>query len=388
MLHARAKTAIMRWEVSSVSVIRKGSLKGALGAAALALLLGLVALWPQERPVGARRDGLAMNTVIRLRVEGLPSAEAEAALDWAFGLLTSLDHELSIYDEGSDLSRVNRSAGGSPVTVPPDVFAAVSRAAEACRTTEGVFNPLIGPVTKLWRINRRQADPESQAFALPQQASLDALLPLTDPEGLELLPGPPPAIRLKRAGAVLDLSGIAKGYASARIAEGLSRRGVPAALIDLGGNVQLLGDRNGSPWNIGIRDPLSDGGGPLLALAVRDTAVITSGAYERYKVIDGVRYSHFFDPRTGRPVRNDMLSATLVTPDGALGDALATSFMIMGSARSMEFLRAHPELGAVLVRRRGGLAVEEGLTLRDVEVLVTENLRRCVRESRAAVQYF
>ena len=339
--------------------------------------------------MGARRDGLAMNTVIQLRVEGLPSAEAEAALDWAFGLLTSLDHELSIYDEGSDLSWVNRSAGGSPVIVPPDVFAAVSRAVEACRTTEGVFNPLIGPVTKLWRINRHQpAGPGSQAFSLPQQASLDALLPLTDPEGLELLPGPPPAIRLKRAGAMLDLGGIAKGYASARIAEGLSRRGVPAALIDLGGNVQLLGDRNGSPWNIGIRDPLSDGGGPLLALAVRDTAVITSGAYERYKVIDGVRYSHFFDPRTGRPVRNDMLSATLVTPDGALGDALATSFMIMGSARSMEFLRAHPELGAVLVRRRGGLAVEEGLTLRDVEVLVTENLRRCVSESRVVVEYF
>ena len=378
----------MRWEVSNVSVIRKESLKGVLWAAALALLLGLVALWPQERPVGARRDGLAMNTVIQLRVEGLPSAEAEAALDWAFGLLASLDHELSIYDEGSDLSRVNRSAGGSPVTVPPDAFAAVSRAAEACRTTGGVFNPLIGPVTKLWRINRRQADPGSQAFSLPQQASLDALLPLTDPEGLELLPGPPPAIRLKRAGAMLDLGGIAKGYASARIAEGLSRRGVPAALIDLGGNVQLLGGRNGSPWNIGIRDPLSDGGGPLLALAVRDTAVITSGAYERYKVIDGVRYSHFFDPRTGHPVRNDMLSATLVTPDGALGDALATSFMIMGSARSMEFLRAHPELGAVLVRRRGGLAVEEGLPLRDVEVLVTENLRRCVSESRVVVEYF
>ena len=365
----------------------RDSLKGALGAAVLALLLGFAALWPgQERPVEAQRDGLAMNTVIRLRVAGLPKAEAEAALDWAFGLLTSLDHELSIYDEGSDLSRVNRSAGGGPVIVPPDIFAAVSRAVEACHTTGGVFNPLIGPVTKLWRINRRQTDP--QAFVLPQQASLDALLPLTDPEGLELLPGPPPAIRLKRAGAVLDLSGIAKGYASAQIAEGLSRRGVPAALIDLGGNVQLLGGRNGSPWNIGIRDPLSDGGGPLLALAVRDTAVITSGAYERYKVIDGVRYSHFFDPRTGRPVRNDMLSATLVTPDGALGDALATSFMIMGSARSMEFLRAHPELGAVLVRRRDGLAVEKGLTLRDVEVLVTENLRRCVRESRAAVQYF
>lgn len=380
----------MRWEVSNVSVVRKESLKGALGAAALAILLGLAALWPaQERPMEAQRDGLAMNTVIRLRVAGLPSAEAEAALDWAFALLASLDHELSIYDEGSDLSRVNRSAGGSPVTVPPDAFAAVSRAAEACRTTGGVFNPLIGPVTKLWRINRHQpAGPGSQAFSLPQQASLDALLPLTDPEGLELLPGPPPAIRLKRAGAMLDLGGIAKGYASARIAEGLSQRGVPAALIDLGGNVQLLGDRNGSPWNIGIRDPLSDGGGPLLALAVRDTAVITSGAYERYKVIDGVRYSHFFDPRTGHPVRNDMLSATLVTPDGALGDALATSFMIMGSARSMEFLRAHPELGAVLVRRRGGLAVEEGLTLRDVEVLVTENLRRCVSESRAVVQYF
>ena len=365
------------------TITRRGLLWGLLLAALAALALG------RRGETSMERGGLAMNTVVRISAVGPERGALSAALDEAFALLASLDGELSLYSEGSALSRINRAAGGAvPVPVPTDVFAAVSRAAEAHALTAGVFNPLIGPITKIWKIN--QAPDDRRACALPSQASLDQALRLTDMAGLELFPEGEggPALRLARPGATLDLGGIAKGCASSRIAALLGERGVKSALIDLGGNIQVMGPGpGGEAWHIGVRDPLAPEGETLLTLTVEDAAVVTSGGYERYKVIDGVRYSHFFDPRTGRPARNDMLSATLVTPDGPLADARATAFMIRGSERAMELLRARRDLRAVLVRRRGGGAVEDGLTPEDIEILATENLRGNV-QSRRQVQYF
>ena len=105
------------------------------------------------------------------------------------------------------------------------------------------------------------------------------------------------------------------------------------------GNIYAVGSQpDRTPWNIGIRNPKDTRGAPIAVLSVADAAVVTSGTYERFKLIDGVRYSHFFDPSTGYFVRNAMLSATLVTPDGTLADALATTFMVMGADRASRFL--------------------------------------------------
>ena len=340
-------------------------------AIVLVLILALAVRGRGERTLS--REGLSMNTVIRISVSGRDEPALAAALDEAFALITRLNDELSIYREGSSLWRVNAQAGGDPVPVPPDVRAVVGDAARFCRLTEGAFNPLVGPITKLWRINQTAGG----TYALPAQASLDEALPLTSIDGLELHSG---AVRLRRRGAMLDLGGVAKGYASSAVAERLRARGVTSALIDLGGNVQVVGTNRGAPWNIGIRDPSAPRGLPITVLAVSDTAVITSGVYERYRIVDGVRYSHLFDPRTGMPVRNDLLSATVVSPEGALADALATALMVMGSEWAARFLAARPELGvqAVLVREAPS----------GVEVLATEGLRGAVRNSRVGVRFF
>ena len=320
------------------------------------------------------RNGASMNTAIRISVMG-EGKKPEKVLDESFLLLDSLNGQLSLFQKDSAVARINDAAGAEPETVSPDVFTVIEDARRICDLTDGVFNPLVGPLTKLWRINQQKpSDAESadadarMRFRLPDPASVDELLPLTRIENLEMLS--PDRVRLRQKGCMLDLGGIAKGYASLRLASLFRTRGMRSALIDLGGNIYAVGSQpDGTPWNIGIRNPRDTRGAPIAVLSVADAAVVTSGTYERFKIIDGVRYSHFFDPSTGYPVRNAMLSATLVTPDGTLADALATAFMVMGADRASRFLEDRPELGAILI-----LEEDEG-----VKILATRNLEGRLR---------
>ena len=290
------------------------------------------------------RSGLAMNTLISITLESKNKSEVELnkILDEAFDYLKIFEAQVSLYDENSQVNKINKMAGIAPVEVSSDVIALALKSVEINKLTHNIFNPLIGAVTKLWKINESASLAELKA-KLPEPASIDNALNFLDINiiSLDLDLN---KIYLSKAGAVLDFSGIAKGYASRRLADKFAAQGLERALINLGGNIQVIG----SGWNIGIRDPL-DKAKIAFKIKVNDTAVITSGNYERYKIIDGVKYSHFFDPRTGRPVRNNMLSASLIIPDGALADALATSFMIMGSDEALKFLENHKDLSAVLI---------------------------------------
>ncbi len=356
------------------------------------LLLLAVSLFLREgrgpkEAVTLSKSGVSMNTAIRISASGRDKRELENVLDESFRLLDTLNGQLSLFQEDSAVARINGAAGIGPEAVSPDVFAVIDDALRICGLTDGVFNPLVGPLTKLWKINQQlPSDAESSdlharmRFRLPDPASIDALLPLTRIENLEMRK--PDKVYLRRQGCMLDLGGIAKGYASSRLAHLLRDRGVDSALIDLGGNIYAVGSQpDGSPWNIGIRDPLDARGVPIAILSVRDTAVITSGTYERFKIIDGVRYSHFFNPATGYPVRNTLLSATLVTPDGTLADALATAFMVMGADRTSEFLKGRPDLGAILI-----LDEHEGRGGRNgLGILATRNLEGRLRTTDASL---
>lgn len=269
------------------------------------------------------RSGFAMNTVIKITASG----GDKKILDDAFEFLNKFERQISLYDPNSQLSKINNSAGINPVKVSSDVINIISQAVNINKITGGVFNPLIGAVTKLWRIN------DADNNKIPAPASIDAAIKLININIINI-DEKNEMIYLDKAGAVLDLSGIAKGYASAKIAEKFKKAGIKRALIDLGGNIQVVGEN----FNIGIRDPLNKAAVPALAIKAANEAVITSGNYERYKIIDGVKYSHFFDPKTGAPVKNNMLSATVINQDGALADALATSFMIMGHEKALEFI--------------------------------------------------
>lgn len=298
--------------------------------AVIVLLLLAVSAWAVGQSYS--QQGFAMNTLISMSAD-------KNIIHEAYALLYELDNQLSMYNSSSDLAKVNSLAGKEKYHAPEDVINAVREAVNVHELTGGVFNPLIGAVTNLWKINRNDGK-------IPTQQELQEALSLTDTGILELGKD---YIYLRKKGAVLDLGGLAKGYASDRLAQFFRDNGATSALIDLGGNVYTVGHKqDGSDWRIGVRNPLNPQGVAVI-LSVHDTAVITSGNYERYKVIDGKRYSHFFDPSTGESVNSSLLSVTVITPNGALADGLATAFMIMGQERAKTVLEKIPDVGAIFI---------------------------------------
>ena len=321
--------------------------------AALLILAGVVS-WAIAPLQGVTRHGFAMNTLIRMTAY----TNDDKVIDDAYSLLAELDHQLSMYNPSSDISRINSNAGLEKISVPSSVVEVVRDSQRLYDVTGGIFNPLIGAVTRLWKINRADN-------SVPSPESLKAAIALSDITNLEITDE---NIFLREKGCVIDLGGIAKGYASRKIADLLTSRGVKSGLIDLGGNIYVVGKKpDGEDWKIGIRDPLDPLKAPALALKVNDCAVVTSGGYERFKIVDGKRYSHFFDPKTGESVMSDVLSVTLVTPDGSLADGLATAFMIAGVEKSAKILEKLSPMPGVVFIREG----HDGKP----EILITDNLK-------------
>ncbi|MBQ9404329.1 MAG: FAD:protein FMN transferase [Synergistaceae bacterium] len=315
----------------------KNNMKRKIFAALLFILAGLASLWLRPVPEQSRQ-GFAMNTIISMRV----FSRDDKILDGAYDLLYRLDKLLSMYDSDSQISKINNLAGVDKVIAAPEVLEVVKDSLRLYDLTEGIFNPLIGPVTRLWKINRNSNNK-------PSRESLDSAVALSDINNLEL---DEKNIYLKNKGCLLDLGGIAKGYASKKIADLLKSKGVKSGILDLGGNIYAIGNNDGEKWRIGIRDPLNPASNPALVVNVEDSSVITSGSYERFKVIDGKKYSHFFDVKTGESVQSDLLSATLITPDGSLADGLATAFMIAGYEKSVSIIKKlSPQPGVVFIRQ-------------------------------------
>ena len=334
-------------------------------AALFLIAAGLVSLAAAPVPE-VRRDGFAMNTLIRISF----TTKDESILDDAYSLLAELDNSLSMYNPSSDISRINSQAGLERVSVPPYVVEAVRDSVRLYEVTAGVFNPLIGAVTRLWKINRADN-------TVPTKEELDAVLGLSRIENLEVSDG---SIYLREKGCVIDLGGIAKGYASKKIADLVKSRGVTSGLIDLGGNIYVVGKKSdGQNWRIGVRNPLAPYGSPELAVSVNDCSVITSGGYERFKEVGGKKYTHFFDPKTGESVMSDLLSVTIITPDGSLGDGLATAFMIAGFEKSAGMLASMKDApGVIFIREKDGAP----------EILASESLRDAIFQSAHPVHFF
>lgn len=325
-------------------------------AAALALCLLLCACAPTDAPRLSERQFLAMDTFMSLSVGGDDDASAlDAALDTAQQEIERLEDLLSVTRPGGELALLN---SGRADTVSPDVSEAISFALSMARRTDGAVDPTVYPAVRSWGFT-------AQAYRVPSQEELDALLPLI---GWQSVTVQGDTVRLP-AGVMLDLGSVAKGWAGDRVLALWRASGVKSGILRLGGNVQTLGSKpDGSPWVVGIRDPQGDG--VLATLPVRDLAVVTSGSYERYFERDGQVYHHIIDPATARPADSGLVSVTVVGKSGAYCDALSTALFVMGAERAAEFWRANRDFQAVLIGADGGVTVTAGL--RDIFELTEE----------------
>lgn len=303
----------------------------------------------------ASRDGYAMDTVIHVSIS-VPRGSSKPGdiLDDVFSLIEELDTSLSMHSASSDVAMINAEAGISPVRVGEEAFSVIKSAKEWAAVAEGWFDPTIGAVSGLWDI----AGHSASADMAPSDEQIAEALTTVGYEALDIVD--PNEVYLTNRGAKIDLGGIAKGYASQRVQGFLKAKGVASALVDLGGNVVLIGGRpNGEPWRIGIQHPYEKRGVPFCALSVYGTSVITAGVYERFAEVDGKRYTHIFNPRTGYPIDGELLSVTVISSDPIAGDALSTAFIAMGQNRSIDLLRVLPGIEAVFVSKDGedGIAV-------------------------------
>ncbi|GBD83681.1 thiamine biosynthesis lipoprotein ApbE precursor [bacterium BMS3Abin02] len=306
-------------------ISRRSFLRDMLGVVAGAGLVGLpVWEWTAKHRRVDRYVRAMMGTDVEIVLIGLDRDMAASVAERAFTTMEVVASRFTIFDPASELNSLNATAGSGPVRLAPDLETLLVQANRMRARTEGAFTPSILPLSRLWRPGQGR---------LPAAATIEeALDAVTRAE-----------VRLLSAGwgeltstTGLDLGGIAKGFAVDRAVRVLREAGVTDAIVDAGGDLRLLGSRDGRPWRVGIPDPLQP---EQIArvLFLRDAAVATSGDYERFFVVDGVRYHHIVDPRTGYPA-SATHSFTAVLPDGMSADSASTAGFVLGPEPGLEFV--------------------------------------------------
>lgn len=262
-----------------------------------------------------------------------------------------LENLLSVTVEDSDISRLNAAAGKEAVSLDADTLRLLEAGKQLGEDTNGAFDIAISPVVKAWGFTEDE-------HRVPEQAELDALLPLTDPADVTIENG---KAYLQKEGMAVDLGGIAKGFASDQLAELLKEKGVTSALLSLGGNICTIGTKaDGSPWKTAVQNPL-DANDYVGLLEISDTCVITSGGYQRYFEENGKRYHHIIDPITGYPAESGLLSVTIVCENGTRADALSTALYVMGLEKAVDYWRSQDGFEVIFVTEDGEVVATEGL---------------------------
>ena len=242
--------------------------------------------------------------------------------------LDEVDATMSTWRADSELSRFNAQTGTDWVPVSPALYTVLQTAAAVSEITEGAFDVTVGPIVNLWGFgpDRRPSTPPSDAALAAARARV----------GQHLLhfAAAPPRIRKDRGDVYVDLSAIAKGYAVDRVADWLASTGHRDFLVEVGGEIQSRGRRaDRAPWQVGVAWPEAGTAEIARVLALRDTALATSGDYRQYFEFEGRRYSHEIDPATGRPIAHALASVTVLDAACMRADALATGLLVLGPAR-------------------------------------------------------
>jgi thiamine biosynthesis lipoprotein len=258
------------------------------------------------------------------------------ALYFAYREMERVEDLLAYQKESSEISKINRAAGVRAVPVSEETFAILQRAVGYSRKLDGLFDVTIGPLSSLWGFSGPQGGHLPLANEIEQQRKLvdyrDLVLNKADT-----------TVFLKKKGMLLDLGGIAKGYAIDRGSRVLKEKGVTNFILNAGGDMYVSGEKEENiPWKVGIKDP-REGQKLVASFALKDYAVATSGDYERFIMVDGQRYHHILDPRSGYPGKL-CRSTTTFAPTVEEADVMATYMFIIGAQQAQQKNIAEPFL--------------------------------------------
>ncbi len=314
----------------------------------LGLLLCLSAMSSHAEWVSRIEDGI-MGTRIVVELWADDKAAGNRAIDAVIAEMERIDREMSTYKSDSEVSRVNAAAAKDPVKISAELFDLLSTSLEYSRLTNGAFDITYASVGFMY---------DFRAHQKPTEEQIQTALPAVNYRHV-LLDAKERTVRFTQAGVRIDLGGIGKGHAVDRGIAILKSLGVTHALVTAGGDSRILGDRFGTPWIIGIRHP-DDKSKVIAKIPLDDTAISTSGDYERYFDENGKRYHHIIDPRTGHSA-SKVRSATILAGTATRTDGLSKTAFVLGPDEAMKLYNRLGDVDAILVTLEGKVLYSKGI---------------------------
>ncbi|PVV08522.1 MAG: thiamine biosynthesis protein ApbE [gamma proteobacterium symbiont of Ctena orbiculata] len=315
----------------------------------LLLLLTALACFQSVHAAWVSGEEAIMGTRISVQLWHQDKDQGKAAVETVMEEFRRLDRKLSPYIDSSELSLVNRMASLEPLVISEEFFRLLETSLEYSELTEGAFDITFASIGH--RYDYRKG-------IKPTESLIDRSLPLINHRNIRL-DADRGTVFFEKQGVRIDLGGIAKGYAVDRGIELLQHRGVRHVLISAGGDSRLLGDHRGRPWHIGVRAP-RDKGNMAAVLPIADSAVSTSGDYERFFERDGIRYHHIISPDTGRSADN-LQSVTIIGPNATRTDALSTSVFVLGAEKGMALINRLHDVETIIIDKHGKMITSDGL---------------------------
>lgn len=295
------------------------------------------------------RDEAIMGTAIRVELWADDKLAGEAAIDAVMQEMHRIDREMSPFKPDSELSKINREAAQHPVAISAEMFDILTRSIEFSKISGGAFDITFSSVGYMYDYRRH---------IKPTEAQIKKALPGINYRHI-LLDAQKRTVKFSQPGVRIDLGGIGKGYAVDNCIALLKQRGIAHALVTAGGDSRVIGDKDGHPWMVGIRDPRRKDN-VVAVIPLINSAISTSGDYERFFEANGVRYHHIINPKTGHSA-SGVHSATVIGPDATTTDGLSKPVFILGPEKGLALINSIPGVDAVIIDADGKMFYSSGL---------------------------
>jgi len=300
------------------------------------------------------QDQFLLGTYVRIKVY---DKDKGYTTQMAMNLVERLEKTLEVTEDGeSQIDLVNEMAGIKPVKVNGYAYEILKEAIKYSRDPNVGFDVAIGPLTNLWHIGFDDA-------RKPSQGEIDEALKLVNAKYVKF-DDKKQTIYLEKKGMLLDLGAISKGYITDKVVELLKSQGVTSAIVDLGGNIDVIGHSPrgaDTPWTIGIQDPTGSRGTSVGYVTGKDKSYVTSGIYERYLEIDGIKYHHILNPKTGYPYNNNIAGVSIITNRSIDGDALSTTVFTLGITKGYAYIEKNKNAEAIFITKDKKIILTSGI---------------------------
>ncbi len=287
------------------------------------------------------RSEMMMDTLVEISVFGMgkDKKKLENAIDSAFTEIDRIEKLMSRFIVTSEIAEINAS-DSDEIYISSETAYILQNSQVISDLTGGAFDVTLAELMELWGFT-------GDSPSVPDKSAIERLMKHTGNEkysvsGIDTIY----RVKLEDPEVKIDLGGIAKGYAIKRAAEVLKESGVKSAMVDAGGDIVVIGNKKGKPFNVGIKSP--DGEGIIGVIGAEDIAIVTSGDYERFFIEGGVKYHHIIDPATGYPARK-CKSVTIIADDALVADALSTAVFVMGAEAGIQLVDGLDEVEAMII---------------------------------------